>query len=306
MEKEEQQSIALHEEALRGMIHTIRGVQVMLDKDLARLYEVKPIRLREQMKRNSNRFPEDFVFQLTGEGVDLLVSQNAIPSRKQLGGAFPYVFTEQGVAAISGVLTGDRAVEVNIAIMRAFVAMRRYLAENVGILHRLDSVERRQMIHEIRTNERFDKVFDALEEKHVSPAQGIFFEGQIFDAYVFVNDLLRQAKRSIVLIDNFVDDSVLLQLGKRPAGVSAHILTRSITSQLEQDVQRYNAQYPPIVVQEFNLSHDRFLILDGEMVYHIGASLKDLEKKWFAFSRMDKAAFAFMSRVEALISGGDD
>lgn len=140
MEKEEQQIIALHEEALRGMIHTIRGVQVMLDKDLARLYEVKPIRLREQMKRNSNRFPEDFVFQLTGEEVDLLVSQNAIPSRKQLGGALPYVFTEQGIAAISGVLTGDRAVEVNIAIMRAFVAMRRYLAENAGILHRLDSL----------------------------------------------------------------------------------------------------------------------------------------------------------------------
>jgi len=296
--------IACNLETITARIYSIRGLQVMLDKDIAALYEVKPIRLREQVQRNIERFPEDFMFQLTDAEVEYMVSQNAIPSRKQLGGALPYVFTEQGIAAISGVLTSDRAVEVNIAIMRAFVAMRRYLAENAVFIHRLYSLERRQMIHEIRTNEAFDKVFDALEEKHVSPAQGIFFEGQIFDAYVFVNDLLRQAKRSIVLIDNFVDDSVLLQLGKRQAGVSAHILTRSISPQLAQDVQKYNAQYPSIFVQEFNLSHDRFLILDGETVYHIGASLKDLGKKWFAFSRIDKAAIAFMDRVEAIISNG--
>lgn len=216
----------------------------------------------------------------------------------------PYVFTEQGVAMLSAILHSETAIQTSISIINAFVGMRRYFAEQSGLLQRIDSLERRQMTLEIRTSEQFEKLFDAFEQRGLMPAQGIFFDGEVFDAYVFINDLLRQAKRYIVLIDNFVDDSVLLQLGKRQAGVSAYILTRSITPQLAQDVQKYNAQYPPIVVQEFNLSHDRFLILDGETVYHIGASLKDLGKKWFAFSRMDKAAIAFMDRVEAMISGG--
>jgi hypothetical protein len=302
MEKEQQLAFERYEDKLRGMIHTVRDVQVMLDSDLAFLYGVETKIFNQSVKRNIERFPDSFRFRLTPEEYELLRSQIVTSSTHGGRRYLPYAFTEQGVAMLSAVLRSETAIQTSISIINAFVGMRRYLAENAVILHRLDSLERRQMTHEIRTCERFDKVFDALEQKHVSPVQSIFFEGQIFDAYVFVNDLLRQAKRSIVLIDNFVDDSVLLQLGKRPAGVSANILTRSITPQLEQDIKRYNAQYPPIVVQEFNLSHDRFLILDGETVYHIGASLKDLGKKWFAFSRMDKAAFAFMSRVEGLIA----
>jgi len=288
---------------LRNKIHTIRGVQVMLDRDLAVLYGVKAIRLREQVKRNSSRFPEDFMFQLTEKEVDLLVSQNAIPSRRHLGGALPYVFTEQGVAGISGVLTSDRAIEVNIAIMRAFVQMRRFLAANAGLLQRLDTLEQRQITQEILTDNRFKELFDALEEKSILPNQGVFFNGQVFDAYVFVNDLLRQARSSIVLIDNYIDDSVLLQLSKRPEGVNTIILTRNISPRLRQDLQKHNRQYPPISIQKFTLSHDRFLILDGEIVYHIGASLKDLGKKWFAFSRMDKSALTVMQKVKTIIDG---
>jgi len=199
---------------LRNKIHTIRGVQVMLDRDLAVLYGVKAIRLREQVKRNMNRFPEDFMFQLTEEEVDHMVSQNAIPSRGHLGGALPYVFTEQGVAGISGVLTSERAIHINIAIMRAFVRMRRFLSANAGLLQRLDALEQRQATQEILTDKRFKELFDALEEKSIPAKQGVFFNGQVFDAYVFVNDLLRQAKSSIVLIDNYIDDSVLTLLSK--------------------------------------------------------------------------------------------
>jgi len=272
----------------------------MLDRDLSELYGVKPIRLREQVKRNSKRFPEDFMFQLRDDEVEYLLSQNAIPSRKQLGGTLPYVFTEQGVAGISGVLTSDRAIAVNISIIRAFVEMRSFLAANGGLFQRLDTLEKRQIVHEVKSNEQFERVFDALENKSPMNNQGIFFNGQMFDAYIFINDLLRQAKTSILLIDNYIDDSVLMQLAKRLNGVSATILTKSVSKQLVQDLKKYNAQYPPIVIREFEQSHDRFLILDGEVVYHIGASLKDLGKKWFAFSRMDAAALTIMERIERL------
>ena len=288
---------------LRKKIHTLRGEQVMLDRDLADLYGVKAIRLREQVKRNIKRFPEDFMFQLTEAEVDLLVSQNAIPSRKHLGGSLPYAFTEQGVAGISGVLTSDRAIQVNIAVMRAFVRMRRFLAANAGLLQRMDILEQRQISQEISTDKRFKELFDALEEKSILASQGVFFNGQVFDAYVFVNDLLRQAESSIVLIDNYIDDSVLMQLSKRHQGVNAIILTKNVSQRLMHDLQRHNSQYPPVSIQEFTLSHDRFLILDGETVYHIGASLKDLGKKWFAFSRMDKNALTIMQRVEEVLRG---
>lgn len=288
---------------LRKKIHTLRGEQVMLDRDLADLYGVKAIRLREQVKRNIKRFPEDFMFQLTEAEVDLLVSQNAIPSRKHLGGSLPYAFTEQGVAGISGVLTSDRAIQVNIAVMRAFVRMRRFLAANAGLLQRMDTLEQRQISQKISTDKRFKELFDALEEKSILPSQGVFFNGQVFDAYVFVNDLLRQAESSIVLIDNYIDDSVLMQLSKRHQGVNAIILTKNVSQRLMHDLQRHNSQYPPVSIQEFTLSHDRFLILDGETVYHIGASLKDLGKKWFAFSRVDKSALTIMQRVEEVLRG---
>lgn len=293
--------IALCEESLRGLIHTLRGEKVMLDRDLAALYQVETRALKQAVKRNIRRFPDDFMFVLEEHEVDMLVSQSVIPTKGVLGGAMPFAFTEQGVAALSSVLTSERAIEVNIAIMRAFVSMRRLLAASTPLLDRLETLEKRQIAHEIHADQRFEQLFSALETANLQPVQGVFFDGQVFDAYVFINDLLRSAQRSIMLIDNFIDDSVLLQLAKRPQGVSATLLTKSISPQLEQDLKKHNRQYPPIRVEAFPHSHDRFLILDDETVYHIGASLKDLGKKCFAFSRMDTASLSIMERVREVL-----
>src|SRR3989344_8432187 len=265
----------------------------MLDKDLAELYEVKAIRLREQVKRNSKRFPSDFMFQLNTKEVELLVSQNAIPSIKNLGGYLPYVFTEQGVANLSSVLTNDKAIDVNIQIMRTFVVMRKFISSNAQIFQRLDVVERKQ----IEQDKKFEEIFDVMQSRDIKPEKGIFFDGQIFDAYKFVSDLVRAAHNSIVLIDNYIDDSVLTLFSKRNKNVHVTIFTKEISKQLSLDLVKYNSQYPSIELKEFKQSHDRFLIIDNKEVYHFGASLKDLGKKWFAFSKFDKDAFKLLDKI---------
>jgi hypothetical protein len=201
-------------------IFSIRGVQVMLDRDLAELYEVETRALKQAVKRNIARFPADFMFELTENEVESLVSQSVIPSKKQLGGAKPFVFNEQGVSSLSSVLTSTRSVEINIEIMRAFVKMRQFLANNADLFMRLESIEKRQLVHEIKVDEKFEQLFNALEDKSTKPKQGIFFDGQIFDAYAFVCDLIRSATLRIILIDNYVDDSVLILLSKRETGVA--------------------------------------------------------------------------------------
>jgi hypothetical protein len=291
---------------IQGMIFTIRGVQVMIDRDLAQIYQIENKRLNEQVRRNINRFPEKFRFQLSEvEKRELVANCDRFESMKHTI-APPFAFTEQGVAMLSAVLRSETAIQTSIHIIDAFVSMRRFISANGGLLQRIDSLERRQITHEIKTDERFEQIFNALEERAMNPVQGIFFDGQIFDAYVFINDLLRQAKKSIVLIDNYIDDGVLVQLAKRSEGVSATILTKLISKSLAQDIKRHNAQYPPVTAQEFADSHDRFLILDDESVYHLGASLKDLGKKWFAFSRMDKDGLKVMERVASIQANHKD
>ncbi|NLX25716.1 MAG: ORF6N domain-containing protein [Lentisphaerae bacterium] len=286
---------------IRALIYTVRGEQVMLDRDLANIYGVENKRLNEQVKRNIERFPESFRFQLSdAEKAELVANCDRFGSLKHAT-SNPYAFTEQGVSMLSAVLRSESAVKVSIQIMQAFVAMRRFLVDNGGLIQRMDSLEKRQAVQEIQTDERFEEVFKALEARRTVPAQGVFFDGQIFDAYRFANDLLRQATNSIVLIDNYVDDTVLEQLAKRRKGVRAVILIRKISKDFAQDLDKHNAQYPPVIVREFDRSHDRFLILDGEAVYHLGASLKDLGKKWFAFSKLDRSALALMERVHAIL-----
>ena len=283
-------------EPIEKKIYTIRGIQIMLDRDLASFYEVKPIRLREQVKRNINRFPPDFMFQLTDDEVDFMVSQNAIPSRQHLGGTLPYVFTEHGVAAISSVLTSERAVEVGIQIIRAFVSMRRFIIANALIFQRLDTLE----IKQIETDQKLNSVLNAIESKEVQPKQGIFYDGQVFDAYKFVSDLIKTAKESIFLIDNYIDESVLTLFTKRKTNISFTILTKNISAKLELDVKKFNEQYPPLTLREFDKAHDRFLIIDETTVYHFGASLKDIGKKWFAFSKMDISAMDVLKEAGGL------
>ena len=267
---------------IKDKIHTIRGVQVILDRDLAELYGVTTKVLNQAVKRNMARFPPDFMFQLTEKEKTELVTKCDHLKTLKYSLTLPNVFTEQGVASLSGVLKSKKAIEVNIQIMRAFVAMRRFISKNAEIFRRLGTIERKQLVYD----ESFRKVFQALEIK--KPKQGIFFDGQIFDAYKFVLGLVRSANHSIVLIDNYVDDTVLTLFSKRKKGVKVIIYTK-FTKQLQLDLDKYNSQYPLVTIKNFNKSHDRFLILDEKKVYHIGASLKDLGKKWFAFSRIDSA-----------------
>lgn len=283
-------------DSIQNRIITIRNTQVMLDQDLAVLYGVELKRLNEQVKRNIERFPEPFCFQLTAEEAEALRSQNATlengrgKHRKYL----PFVFSEQGVAMLSAVLRSETAVAVSIQIMNAFIVMRRFLRDNAQVFQRLETLELRQ----IETDKTIEKVLTAIEDKTLKPKQGIFFDGQVFDAWQFVSDLVRTAKRSIILIDNYVDDSVLSLFAKKKKGVSVTILTKNISKQLELDVKKYNEQYASLSMKQFNASHDRFMVIDDADLYHFGASLKDLGKKWFAFSKMEMGAVEMLNKVK--------
>ena len=285
------------ENKVESLIRVIRGQQVMLDRDLAELYGVETRRLNEQVKRNIERFPEDFMFQLTKEEFENWKSQFATSNSIVMGARKrPYAFTEQGVAMLSGVLKSSTAVEANIRIMRAFVSMRHFMVNNAAIFQRLETIEFNQLesnkvqakilAHQEVQDHRIDEIFRRLDEGMYKPKQGIFFDNQIYDAYSFVSELVKSAKQRIILIDNYVDESVLTLLDKREDTVSAIIYTQQISRQLRLDVDRHNSQYPPIEISVFRRSHDRFLCID-DTVYHVGASIKDLGKKWFAFSKME-------------------
>ena len=279
---------------IEPLIKVIRGQQVMLDKDLATLYGVETRVLNQTVKRNIERFPDDFRFELSRE--ECLRSQIVISNGRGGNRYSTYAFTEQGVAMLSSVLRSQTAIEVNIQIMRAFVSMRHFMVNNASVFSRLETMEYHQLEilqhqqdtdkHIEATNKRIDEVFRRLDDGNAKPKQGVFYNGQIYDAYTFVSDLIKSAKKRIVLIDNYVDETVLTLLDKRDNNVSATIYTQQISRQFQLDIDRHNAQYAPIDVETFRLSHDRFLCIDDD-VYHIGASIKDLGKKWFGFSKME-------------------
>ena len=315
-------------EQIESLILTIRGKQVMLDRDLARLYGVETRRLNEQVKRNIERFPEDFMFQLTKEETDFLRSQNATLEisenlksqiatssekvlrsqnvtleKEDLRGKhvkfLPYAFTENGIAMLSSVLRSPLAIETNIYIMRAFTAARHFFASNAQMFQRVDILERNQLAlnaHLAENDKKFDELFRRLDDGAKQPTQGIFYDGQIFDAYKFINDRIREAKKRIVLLDNYVDDSVLKMLDKREKGVTVKVYTKYFTPELALDLKKHNAQYAPIDIEQFDRAHDRFLCID-DTVYHIGASLKDLGKKWFGFNRMELTTDELLSKI---------
>ena len=324
---------------IEPLIRTIRGQQVLLDSDLAILYGVETKRLNEQVKRNIERFPDDFMFQLTKVELINLKSQIATSSaiensprsqiatlnkgtnlRSQIatssqevslksqivtsshGGVryLPYAFTENGIAMLSSVLRSPIAIQVNIRIMRAFTAMRQFIASNAQIFQRLDVMEQNQLAivaHQTETDHKLEEIFRRLDSGNVQPHQGIFYDGQIFDAYTFINDRIREATTRIILIDNYIDDSVLTILSKRADKVTATIYTKKTTAQLQLDIQKHNAQYTPIDIITFDRSHDRFLCID-ETVYHLGASIKDLGKKWFAFNRMEMPTTELLQKIQ--------
>jgi hypothetical protein len=270
-------------------IFLIRGEYVMLDSDLADIYGVSTSRLNEQVKRNAERFPEDFMFKLSKEEWENLISQNATSNEHGGRRKTPFVFTEQGVAGLSGVLKSEQASQVHVTIMRAFVSMRKLIASQIGLIQRIDGLERKQL----ETDNKFENVFKALEQNTI-PSQGIFFDGQLYDAYELMSKIIRSATNEIILIDNYIDETVLTHLSKRDENVEAIIYTKSISKTIKLDLEKHNSQYLPIQIKELRDSHDRFLIIDRKELYHIGASLKDLGKKWFAFSKLDEKLLVFV------------
>ena len=275
---------------IESLIIMLRGQQTLLDRDLAMLYGVETRRLNEQVQRNIERFPEDFMFQLTKEEFENWKSQFATSNSIKMGARKrPYAFTRNGIAMLSSVLRSQTAVDVNISIMRAFTATQQFFAANAQMFQRIEVIEHNQLALAARqqdTDKKVEQIFNRLDDRSKTPTQGIFYDGQIFDAYTFVSDLIRSAKKSIVLFDNYVDDTVLTMLDKRKKKVLATIYTKSISKQFSLDLAKHNSQYQHIEVKEFGKVHDRFLCIDNT-VYHIGASLKDLGKKWFAFTKME-------------------
>ena len=285
---------------IENLILDIRGQQVMLDRDLANLYGVDTKVLNQAVKRNIERFPVRFRFQLSDLERDKLVTNCDRLQMLKHSNVNPFVFTEQGVAMLSTVLRSKTAINVSIQIMDAFTAMRQFIASNAQIFQRLDVMEQNQLAivaHQTETDHKLEEVFRRLDSGNVQPHQGIFYDGQIFDAYTFINDRIREATTHIILIDNYIDDSVLTILSKRADKVTATVYTKKPSAQLQLDIQKHNAQYPPIEIVEFDRSHDRFLCID-ETVYHLGASIKDLGKKWFAFNRMEMQTSELLQKMQ--------
>ena len=285
--------ILLPEIKIEDKILVIRGQQVMIDRDLAELYGVETKVLNQAVKRNIERFPERFMFQLTKDEMLLLEScsrsQIVTLNEKRGRGSnikyLPYVFTEQGVAMLASVLKSDAAIQTSIMIVDAFVALRRFLQSNFQVFAEIDSIKR----HQLESDKRIDELFYKMDRYKIEDRQGIFFQGQIFDAYAKFEAFIQSAEHEIVLIDNYIDLSVLERLSKKRKNVKITIYTDPKTKLSEQDVQKFNEQYPQLTLKHSTKVHDRFLIIDNKTLYHIGASLKDLGKKCFAFEVLDSA-----------------
>ncbi|MBP5407344.1 ORF6N domain-containing protein [bacterium] len=278
---------------IESKILVIRGQHVMIDRDLAELYGVETKVLNQAVKRNIERFPEDFCFQLNKTEFEIWRSQFVTSNSDKKGlRRPPYVFTEQGVAMLSSVLRSKNAVEINIRIMRVFVALRRFLKTNAQVFQRLDFIEKRQIdteLHLLESDRKIDELFDKMDRYKIEDKQGIFFQGQIFDAYAKFESFIAEAENEIVLIDNYVDLTVLERLAKKKDAVKVTIFTCPKTKITSLDIQKFNEQYPLLELNHTEKIHDRFLIIDNKILYHIGASLKDLGKKCFGFEIMDSS-----------------
>jgi hypothetical protein len=291
---------------IENKIRIIRGQQVMLDRNLAELYGVETKRLNEAVKRNIERFPADFCFQLTENEYSFLRSQIATSKTGETRGGrqyLPYVFTEQGVAMLSAVLRSATAVEVSIQIMNAFVAMRRFLLNNVKIFTEIDSIKEHLLVsdlHQKESDEKIDTLFTLMDKYKIKDKQDVFFQGQIYDAYSTFQRLIQKAQKEIILIDNYIDLSVLDRLSQKNTGVKVTIYTKKDTPIKKLDIDKFNTQYPTLLIKHTSTMHDRFLILDNTEIYHIGASIKDLGKKCFGFTQMEDAVIIIKAIIQNL------
>ena len=279
-------------ENIKDLIYTIRGKQVMLDSDVAMLYQYTTKNINKAMKRNINRFPEDFCFQLTEKEVENLRFQFGTSSlnKENYGGRryLPYVYTEQGISMLAGVLKNDIAIQVSINIIRAFIEMRKFITNNAQVFERLTKIEYKMLEHD----KKFDIVFNELQkEKKTGFKEKIFFEGQIYDAYSLIIDIIQKAKHKILIIDNYIDASILKMLSKKNKNVEAVVLTSPNCNLNKLDINKFNNQYPVLKVAKTNKFHDRFIVIDNRQLYHVGASLKDLGNKCFAISKIEDVEY---------------
>ena len=276
---------------IKNLIYNIRGKQVMLDSDVAMLYHYETKNINKSMKRNIERFPEDFCFRLTENEINSLRFQSGTLNkngRGQHSKYLPYVYTEQGISMLAGVLKNDIAIKVSLNIIRAFIEMRKFIVNNGQVFERLTNVEYKLLEHD----KKFDEIFNELQKNEENKfQQQIFYNGQIYDAYSLIVDIIKSAKNRVVIIDNYVDDSILKMLAKKENNVEVVILTSSNTNISKLDVTKFNKQYPTLKVATTNNFHDRFIVIDGTELYHCGASLKDLGKKCFAINKIEDNRF---------------
>ena len=290
----------LSNEDIKNLIYTIRGEQVMLDSDVAMLYHYETKNVNKAVKRNIDRFPEEFCFQLTENEFQTLKfqigtsKQNLEIKDKLRGGRryLPYVFTEQGIAMLAGVLKNDIAVKVSINIIKTFIEMRKFISLNGQVFERLTNMEYKLLEHD----KKFDEVFNQLQlEDNIK--QKIFFDGQIWDSYSLIIDIIKKANKKILIIDNYIDDSILKMLVKKKIHTEVVILTSEKSNIDTLDIKKFNKEYPLLKVAKTNKFHDRFIVIDNKEMYHLGASIKDLGKKCFGINKIED-----MNIIEKIIN----
>ena len=283
-------------EEIKILIYNIRGKQVMLDSEVAMLYHYETKNINKAMKRNIERFPEDFCFQLTKEELGKTwfhfgtTSELKYRSEKYL----PYVYTEQGISMLAGILKSDIVINVSINIIRAFIEMRKFISNNAQVFERLTNVECKLL----ELDKKFDKVFNELQHEE-NIKQKIFFDGQIYDAYILIVKIIKKAKRKILIIDNYIDDSILQLLTKKNTDVEVVIITSDHSNVLNLDIRKFNKEYPTLKISKSNKFHDRFIIIDDKELYHCGSSLKDLGKKCFGINKIED--MEYIERLKKIV-----
>lgn len=273
-------------EEIKNLIYIVRGKQVMLDSDVARLFGYQTKDLNRNVKNNIERFPEYYCFQLTEEEYKSLRCKNFTLNKNGRGQHrkyMPYVFTEHGITMLAGLLKSDIAVNISIKIVNTFIEMRKFLIQNGQVFDRISTLEYKQLENE----KNFDKIFNMLQNKD-NVKQKIFFEGQIWDSYSLIIDIIKKANNKIVIIDNYIDDSILNMLAKKKNNVESVIITSEKSNISKLDIQKFNKEYPVLKVAKTKKFHDRFILIDNKILYHCGASIKDLGKKCFAITKIEE------------------
>lgn len=280
--------ITVKESDIKNLVYNIRGKQVMIDSDLAILYNVETRSLNQSVKRNSMRFPDSFCFQLTKDEYEELSKKcSFLDENKGYGGrrTMPYAFTEPGIAMLSAILKSETAIQVSIKIMNTFVEMRRFMLNNNIMLDRINQLEIQQTNHKKEADEKFERLFEYISNNKESN-QKIFFEGQIYDAHSILIKTIQKAKKNIKLIDGYIDINTLDIIAKKNSNIPVTIYTHTSKKVSQNDINKFNSQYSELEIKNTRAFHDRFIIIDDEEVYHIGASIKDAGKKCFGMSKI--------------------